>query len=46
MENQELMEKLSKYPKNARIYARNNSYLKKEWLVVKYEDTTECIMIK
>lgn len=46
MENQELMEKLSKYPKNAKIYARNNSYLKKEWLVVKYENTTECIMIK
>ena len=46
MENQELIKRLSKYPKNAKIYARNNSYLKKEWLVVKYENTTECIMIK
>lgn len=46
MENQELIKKLSKYPKDAKIYSRNNPYLKKEWLVVKYDDTTECIMIK
>ncbi len=46
MENQELIKRLEQYPKNARIYARNNPYLKKEWLVVKYNTTTECIMIK
>lgn len=46
MENQELINRLSKYPKDARIYARNNQYLKREWLVVKYNDTTDCIMIK
>lgn len=46
MENHELIERLKQYPRNARVYSRNNSFLGKEWLVVKYEDKTECIMIK